>query len=187
MHFPKLLWCQDIQKVCQKSELQHMLQSRGKVLTLESLFFHFNLYWLKIYNTKQTKAKKNVWEIYRCCHNYSCIMSIIAIFFTIVPLIFSRHASLCSICVFTNIFLLHWVLFLFLLTKTKLCLCLSLCVSQGLMDEAYKHIVHIYLKNLVRTSQSKLTKCWSPNVGQTVTEDAELLHRTMSDLVRSKF
>lgn len=57
--------------------------------------------------------------------------------------------------------------------------------SQRVMNEVYKLISHIYLKHLVRTSHSKLTKRWSPDVGQAVTEDAELLHNTISNLVRS--
>lgn len=66
-------------------------------------------------------------------------------------------------------------------------LCLCLCVSQTVIEEVYKVIAHIYLKRLVQISQSKLTKYWSPDVSQTVTEDAELLHNTMSDLVGSRF
>ncbi|XP_022606738.1 exocyst complex component 3-like protein 4 [Seriola dumerili] len=54
--------------------------------------------------------------------------------------------------------------------------------QKRVMDEAYKLIVRIYIKHLVRSSQSKLKKRWSPNVGQTVIEDAELLHSIMSDL-----
>ncbi|XP_056248754.1 exocyst complex component 3-like protein 4 isoform X2 [Seriola aureovittata] len=54
--------------------------------------------------------------------------------------------------------------------------------QKRVMDEAYKLIVRIYIKNLVRSSQRKLKKHWSPNVGQTVIEDAELLHSIMSDL-----
>ena len=65
-------------------------------------------------------------------------------------------------------------------TKTKL----SVFLFQRVMDEAYKLIAHTYLKHLIRSSQKKLRKCWSPDVGQTVTEDAESLHDTISDLVR---
>ncbi|XP_040916022.1 exocyst complex component 3-like protein [Toxotes jaculatrix] len=54
--------------------------------------------------------------------------------------------------------------------------------QKTVMDEAYKLIVRIYVKRLVKISQSKLKKRWSADVGQTVTEDAELLHNTISDL-----
>ncbi|XP_019133383.2 exocyst complex component 3 [Larimichthys crocea] len=55
-------------------------------------------------------------------------------------------------------------------------------VKKRVMNEVYKLISHIYLKHLVRRSHSKLTKRWSPDVGQAVTEDAELLHNTISNL-----
>ncbi|XP_070834697.1 exocyst complex component 3 [Chaetodon trifascialis] len=55
-------------------------------------------------------------------------------------------------------------------------------IQKRVMDEAYKLIAHIYLKHLVQSSQSKLTKCWSPNVGQAVTADAKLLHNSISNL-----
>ncbi len=67
------------------------------------------------------------------------------------------------------------------------CVSVCLCVSQIVMDEAYKLIVHIYHKHLIQRSQKELKNSWSPNVGETVTEDAELLHDTISDLVRSMF
>ncbi|XP_030299177.1 exocyst complex component 3-like protein 4 [Sparus aurata] len=61
---------------------------------------------------------------------------------------------------------------------------LSWCqdVQKRVMDEAYKLIAHIYLKHLVQSSQKKLKKCWSADVGQTVTEDAQSLHDTISGL-----
>ncbi|KAM8737869.1 exocyst complex component 3-like protein 4 [Acanthopagrus schlegelii] len=61
---------------------------------------------------------------------------------------------------------------------------LSWCqdVQKRVMDEAYKLIAHTYLRHLIRSSQKKLRKCWSTDVGQTVTEDAETLHDTISDL-----
>lgn len=62
-----------------------------------------------------------------------------------------------------------------------------LFVSQRVMNEAYKIIVHTYIKLLIKIKLSKLQKCWSPNVGQTVAQDAEWLHETFSDLVRSTF
>lgn len=51
--------------------------------------------------------------------------------------------------------------------------------------EIYDIIAHTYLTYLVKVRQNKLTNCWSPNIGQTVTEDAELLHDTISELVRA--
>lgn len=61
---------------------------------------------------------------------------------------------------------------------------LSWCqdVQNIVMEKAYECIAHIYLEHLVRRSHSKLTKCWSPDVGRAVTDDAELLHSTISDL-----
>ncbi|XP_073339796.1 exocyst complex component 3-like protein 4 [Pagrus major] len=61
---------------------------------------------------------------------------------------------------------------------------LSWCqdVQKRVMDEAYKLIAHTYLKHLVRRSLKKLEKRWNPYVGQTVTEDAESLHDTISAL-----
>ncbi|XP_045918817.1 exocyst complex component 3 isoform X2 [Micropterus dolomieu] len=61
---------------------------------------------------------------------------------------------------------------------------LSYCkdVLKIVMDGVYNIIAHIYLKYLVQSRQSKLKSCWNPNVGQTVTEDAELLHYTILDL-----
>lgn len=64
---------------------------------------------------------------------------------------------------------------------------LSVFMSQRVMDKAYKCIAHIYLKHLVRSSQKRLAKCWSPDVGRAVAADAAVLHNTISDLVRSKF
>lgn len=58
------------------------------------------------------------------------------------------------------------------------------CVSQMIMDEVYKLITHMYLKCLIQTSQKKLTKRWSPDVGQRVENDAMILHKTISELVR---
>ncbi|XP_069016555.1 exocyst complex component 3 [Embiotoca jacksoni] len=50
------------------------------------------------------------------------------------------------------------------------------------MDEAYKIIAHTYLEHLLKSSQHKLRRFWSPDVGQRVDEDAHQLHSTMSDL-----
>lgn len=52
------------------------------------------------------------------------------------------------------------------------------------MDEAYELIARIYVEHLVQNKQSVLKKRWSPNVGQTVAEDAKHLHTIISHLVR---
>lgn len=62
-----------------------------------------------------------------------------------------------------------------------------LCVFQQVMDKVYKLIVSMYVKYLIQTNKSKLEKCWNPNVGQRIREDAEQLHKTFSELVRSAF
>ncbi|XP_041810157.1 exocyst complex component 3 [Chelmon rostratus] len=61
---------------------------------------------------------------------------------------------------------------------------LSWCqdIQKRVMDKAYKRIAHIYLKHLVRSSQKRLAKCWSPDVGRAVAADAAVLHNTISDL-----
>lgn len=58
-------------------------------------------------------------------------------------------------------------------------------VSQKVMVEINDIIAHTYLTYLVKVRPNKLAKCWSPNISQTVTEDAKLLHRAMSELVRA--
>ncbi|XP_044231447.1 exocyst complex component 3 [Thunnus albacares] len=55
-------------------------------------------------------------------------------------------------------------------------------VLERVMDETYKLIIHLYFKNLVQSNQSKLRRCWGSNVGQQVTQDAELLHHIISDM-----
>ncbi|XP_008276498.1 uncharacterized protein LOC103354757 [Stegastes partitus] len=50
------------------------------------------------------------------------------------------------------------------------------------VDQAYKLVAHLYLKHLIQTNRRKLKQRWSPNVEQTVQEDAKQLHRTMSNL-----
>nr|XP_020443901.1 exocyst complex component 3-like [Monopterus albus] len=61
---------------------------------------------------------------------------------------------------------------------------LSYCQDEQrrVMDDAYKLIVHIYVKHLIKTSQRKLKKCWSSDVEKTITDDAELIHIKISDL-----
>ncbi|XP_029981813.1 exocyst complex component 3-like protein 4 [Sphaeramia orbicularis] len=61
---------------------------------------------------------------------------------------------------------------------------LSSCLDEqkSVMDEVYKHTVHLYLKHLINTNQKKLVKCWRRGIGETVTDDAELIHITFSDL-----
>nr|XP_029138735.1 uncharacterized protein LOC114922134 [Labrus bergylta] len=55
-------------------------------------------------------------------------------------------------------------------------------ILKKVMDDAYEVITQIYLKHLRQRSQRKLRRSWSPEVGQTVTEDAELLHNTIAEL-----
>ncbi|XP_053192212.1 exocyst complex component 3-like [Scomber japonicus] len=55
-------------------------------------------------------------------------------------------------------------------------------VQERVMDEVYKLITQLYFKHLVQINQRKLKKCWGSDVGQQVTDDAELLHSTISDL-----
>ncbi|XP_040055954.2 uncharacterized protein LOC120833148 [Gasterosteus aculeatus] len=56
-------------------------------------------------------------------------------------------------------------------------------VQMRVMDEAYKLLAHVYLKRLVGTRLSRLRRRWQPDVGRRVTEDAELLHHFLADLV----
>lgn len=62
---------------------------------------------------------------------------------------------------------------------------LSNFASQTVGVEVYRIIAHTYVKQLVKVPQKKLIKTWSPDVSQTVTKDAEILHNTMSDMVRA--
>ncbi|XP_034419477.1 exocyst complex component 3 [Cyclopterus lumpus] len=55
-------------------------------------------------------------------------------------------------------------------------------VQTVVMDEAYQRIVHVYLKRLVSTRLRALRKRWHTDVGQTVTQNVELLHDTVSDM-----
>ncbi|XP_041669225.1 exocyst complex component 3-like protein 4 [Cheilinus undulatus] len=55
-------------------------------------------------------------------------------------------------------------------------------IQKRVLDEAYKLIAHIYLVHLLQNSRSKLQKRWSLDLGQTVAEDAKLLHNTMAEL-----
>lgn len=63
--------------------------------------------------------------------------------------------------------------------------CVCPCVSQRVMDEAYKLIDRIYIKCLLQRSHSKLKKSWSPDIAETITEDAKLLMNTITNLVRA--
>lgn len=58
-------------------------------------------------------------------------------------------------------------------------------MSQEVIGEIYHIIAHTYLTYLVKVRKNRLTNSWSPNIGQTVTEDAKLLHHTISELVRA--
>ncbi|KAM7376385.1 hypothetical protein PAMP_006126 [Pampus punctatissimus] len=55
-------------------------------------------------------------------------------------------------------------------------------VQERVMDEVYKLITHLYVKHLVQSNQRRLRRSWSSNVGQKVTEDAELLHYDISNM-----
>ncbi|XP_078145745.1 exocyst complex component 3 [Centroberyx gerrardi] len=55
-------------------------------------------------------------------------------------------------------------------------------VQKRVMDEAYQRISQIYFEHLVRSSQKKLEARWSDAAGRRVSQDAELLHLTFSDL-----
>ncbi|TDG99266.1 hypothetical protein EPR50_G00209120 [Perca flavescens] len=59
---------------------------------------------------------------------------------------------------------------------SELSCCQDIGLQKRVIDEAYKLIVHNYLKCLIKI------KCRSPNVGQTVAKDAEILHDTFSVL-----
>lgn len=59
------------------------------------------------------------------------------------------------------------------------------CVPQKAMVEVYKVIVHAYVKHLVKVRPKKLAKMWGPDIGQTVREDAQVLHSIISELVRA--
>ncbi|XP_031136310.1 tumor necrosis factor alpha-induced protein 2 isoform X3 [Sander lucioperca] len=65
---------------------------------------------------------------------------------------------------------------------SELSCCQDIGLQKRVIDEAYKLIAHVYLKYLIKSKQSKLRKCWSPNVGQTVAKDAKILHDTFSVL-----
>lgn len=53
------------------------------------------------------------------------------------------------------------------------------------MVEVYKVIVHNYLKHLVKVRPNKLVKIWGPDIGRVVIYDAEVLHSSISELVRA--
>ncbi|XP_034530282.1 uncharacterized protein LOC117805823 [Notolabrus celidotus] len=55
-------------------------------------------------------------------------------------------------------------------------------LQEKVMDEACRLIVQTYLKHLLQRSQKQLQKYWSHDVGQTITDDAELLHKAMTEL-----
>ncbi|CAK6980985.1 exocyst complex component 3-like [Scomber scombrus] len=63
---------------------------------------------------------------------------------------------------------------------TKLSYCQD--VQERVIDEVYKLITQLYFKHLVQSNRRKLKKRWSSDVGQQVTNDAELLHSTISDM-----
>ncbi|XP_078133702.1 exocyst complex component 3 [Sander vitreus] len=65
---------------------------------------------------------------------------------------------------------------------SELSCCQDIGLQKKVTDEAYKLIAHVYLKHLILNKRSKLRRCWSPNVGQTIAEDAEILHDIFSVL-----
>ncbi|XP_034715286.1 uncharacterized protein si:dkey-196h17.9 [Etheostoma cragini] len=68
---------------------------------------------------------------------------------------------------------------------TELSCCQDTGLQERVIDEAYKLIAHLYLAHLIQSKQSKLSRCWSPDVGQKVADDAKTLHDTFSESVRS--
>ena len=67
-----------------------------------------------------------------------------------------------------------------------LSLSLSLSLSQKALDLAYERVSTLYLYRLVVTKKKELEKRWGRDVGQKVTQDAQHLHKTFSDLVRAR-
>ncbi|CAJ1074575.1 uncharacterized protein LOC117805823 [Xyrichtys novacula] len=55
-------------------------------------------------------------------------------------------------------------------------------IEKKVMDEVYELVVRIYLKHLLKSSKSRLQRCWSSDVGRTIHEDADLLHSTFTKL-----
>jgi len=62
-----------------------------------------------------------------------------------------------------------------------------LCVSQRVVHEAYKLVTYLYLKHFIQRSKKKLLRCWGPDVGRAVYQDAEMLQETFSMLVSALF
>lgn len=59
---------------------------------------------------------------------------------------------------------------------------LSLEEHKRAMDEAYKLFVRLYCKHLISHKLSELREHWSPDVANSIAEDAELIHNIMLDL-----
>lgn len=55
-------------------------------------------------------------------------------------------------------------------------------VQMRVVHEAYKLVTYLYLKHFIQRSKNKLLRCWSPDVGLTVNQDAEMLQETFSKL-----
>ncbi|XP_063764347.1 uncharacterized protein LOC134881132 [Eleginops maclovinus] len=58
-------------------------------------------------------------------------------------------------------------------------------VQERVVHEAYKLITYLYLKHFIQRSECKLLRCWSPDVGSTVVQDANMLQQTFSELAPS--
>ncbi|KAF3845103.1 hypothetical protein F7725_008266 [Dissostichus mawsoni] len=54
--------------------------------------------------------------------------------------------------------------------------------SRAVVHEAYKLVTYLYLKHFIQKSKKKLLRCWSPDVGRAVNQDAEMLQETFSML-----
>ncbi|XP_055361699.1 uncharacterized protein LOC129603596 [Betta splendens] len=57
--------------------------------------------------------------------------------------------------------------------------------QKRVLNKAYKLIVQIYVKHLIKTNKRQLESCWNPDVSKTIGEDAHGIHSIMSELVRS--
>lgn len=58
-------------------------------------------------------------------------------------------------------------------------------MSQKVVVEVYKIIAHVYVTQLVKVRPTKLTPSWSPDVCQKITLDADILHTTITEMVRA--
>ncbi|XP_028995848.1 uncharacterized protein LOC114849018 isoform X2 [Betta splendens] len=54
--------------------------------------------------------------------------------------------------------------------------------QKRVLNKAYKLIVQIYVKHLIKTNKRQLESCWNPDVSKTIGEDAHGIHSIMSEL-----